>query len=44
MGGAYILVFIRKGANFLIQRDANEADMKKKLTIFDSAPSYRTLF
>jgi hypothetical protein len=44
MGGAYILVFVRNGANFgtLVQKDAKEAEMKKRLKIFDSAPSYWT--
>jgi len=37
MEGAYILVFIRNGANLAhiyLQTDANEAEMKKKLKIF----------
>jgi hypothetical protein len=47
MGEAYIVVFINNGINlahFLIQTDANEAEMKKKVKIYDSAPSYRALF
>ncbi len=45
--GAYILIFIRNGANrahFFRQRDANEAEMKNKTHNFDSEPSCRAKF
>jgi hypothetical protein len=39
IGRAYILVFIRNGAN-LAHLFRKKAEMKKKFKIFDSAPSY----
>ncbi len=48
MGGAYVLDFIRNGANLALgtrlQTDAKEAELEEKFNIFDSAPSYGTLF
>jgi hypothetical protein len=37
----YISIFTRNGANFckLLQTEDNDADMKKKIRIFNSAPT-----
>jgi hypothetical protein len=46
MGGSLYFSFYQKWSKFgtLSQTDANEAEMKEKFKIFDSAPGYRTLF